>query len=98
MPRHRPPTKSKNSVPVKTLIGAVVLVIAAVASLASWFSLNAETGDGKIGPQLAVNTERIDLGKQPFDKLVRAEFKITNHGDRTLTLDASSPIRVVEGC
>lgn len=76
-------------------IGAGVLIVAAVAI---WFAQNAETGDGKIGPQLAVNTERIDLGKQPFDKLVRAEFKITNNGDRTLTLDASSPIRAVEGC
>ena len=76
-------------------IGAAVLIIAAISI---WFIQNGDTGEGKIGPRLAVNTERIDLGKQPFDKTVRAEFKITNNGDRTLSLDASTPIRVIEGC
>lgn len=98
MPRHRPPTKKKNSFPVWMFISAAALIIAA---LALWFVQTTgepETGEGKVGPILSINTEKIDLGKQPFDKLVRAEFKITNTGDRTLTLDAKTPIRVVEGC
>ena len=77
------------------LVGAVVLIVTAFAI---WFTQNAETGSKLIGPRLAVSTERIDFGKQPYDKIVRAEFKITNTGDRTLTLDASTPLRVVEGC
>ncbi len=97
MPRHQDPKlkHKRNSFPIWIFVGAAVLIIAA---LTLWFTQNAETGEGKIGPRLAVNAERIDLGKQPFDKTVRAEFKVTNSGDRTLTLDANTPVRVVEGC
>ena len=56
------------------------------------------SGSGGKGPQLAVNQERIDFGNLPFDKTVRAEFKLENTGDRNLALDVSTPIRVVEGC
>lgn len=97
MPRRYDPklAPKRNSFPIWLFAGAAVLIVAA---LALWFLQNNESGEGKIGPKLTVNTERIDLGKQPFDKPVRAEFKITNTGDRTLTLDAKTPIRVVEGC
>ena len=97
MPRHQDPKlrQKSNSFPLWMFVGAAVLIVAA---LAIWFVQNADTGEGKIGPRLAVNTEKIDLGKQPFDKTVRAEFKVTNTGDRNLNLDATSPIRVVEGC
>jgi hypothetical protein len=53
---------------------------------------------GKAGPRLAVNQERVELGNQPFDKMVRAQFEVKNTGDQLLTLDASAPVRVVEGC
>lgn len=95
MAKRRDPKQKQKSFPVWIFAGALVLIL---ASLGIWFAQNAETGEGKLGPRLSVNTERIDLGRQPFDKMVRAEFKITNTGDRTLTLDASTPIRVVEGC
>ena len=95
MPRRQDPKRKRNSLPIWMFIGAAVLIVAA---LALWFTQNVETGSGKIGPKLVVNSERIDFGRQPFDKMVRAEFNLTNNGDRTLTLDASSPIRVVEGC
>lgn len=77
-------------------VGFILLLVAAVGVWQVWGTT--ETGPGKIGPRLAVDQERIDLGRQPFDKMVSAEFRVTNTGDRTLTLDASSPIRVVEGC
>ena len=95
MSKHSKPKPKGNSYPIWMFVGATVLIVAAVAV---WIIQNVETGEGKIGPRLAVNTERLDFGKQPFDKMVRAEFKITNTGDRTLTLDANSPVRVVEGC
>ena len=95
MSRRHDPLREQNSFPLWMFIGAAVLMVAA---LAVWFVQNAETGEGKVGPRLAVNSERIDFGKQPFDKMVRAEFKLTNTGDRTLTLDANTPVRVVEGC
>lgn len=95
MSRHSKPKLKQNSFPLWIFAGAIILVVIAVAV---WFFQSGETGSGQVGPRLAVNTERIDLGKQPFDKTVRAEFKLTNTGDRALTLDASPPIRVVEGC
>jgi hypothetical protein len=82
-----------NLFPLALFSSAAVLLIIAVAT---WFSMSAPAGT--IGPKLAVNTERIDFGKQPYNNKVRAEFQITNTGDRALTLDASAPVKVVEGC
>ncbi len=95
MSRHSKPKPKQNSFPLWMFAGAAVLIVAA---LGIWFVQNAETGEGKIGPRLTVNTEKLDFGRQPFDKMVRAEFKITNTGDRALTLDANTPVRVMEGC
>jgi hypothetical protein len=95
MPRRHVPQQKEKSFPVWIFAGAFLLILAAVIF---WSVQSGETGEGKLGPRLSLNTERIDLGKQPFDKVVRAEFMVTNTGDRSLTLDASPPIRVVEGC
>jgi hypothetical protein len=83
--------------PIIWLAAGVLLTLVLVGG---WFinrSL-AENGPGTLGPRLAVNQERLDVGTQPFNKIVRAEFTLTNAGDRTLQLDASSPVRVLEGC
>ncbi|MBI3912691.1 MAG: hypothetical protein HY327_00635 [Chloroflexi bacterium] len=96
MPKHLDPKKKKEALPLPLIFGAALLLV--VAAIGMWAINNVETGAGQIGPRLAVNVERLDFGKQPFDKMVRAEFKITNVGDRRLTLDAKTPIRVVEGC
>lgn len=77
------------------LVGALVLLV--IAGAAVWMLLSPQT-QGGVGPQLTVNQERIDLGKQPYSKMVRAEFIVTNVGDRALTLDASAPVRALEGC
>lgn len=77
------------------LLGAVVLL--ALAALGIWILLTPQT-QGGVGPQVAVKQERIDLGKQPFEKMVRAEFLVSNTGDRPLTLDASAPVQALEGC
>jgi len=58
----------------------------------------AESGPGALGPRLAVSQDRVDLGTQPFGQMVRAEFILTNQGDRALQLDAATPVRVLEGC
>ena len=88
--------QNTSSMPIWLLGGALALAIIAVGL---WVvTSNAESGGGTLGPQLAVNQERIDFGRVPFDKMVRAEFKLENRGDRTLTIDASTPVRVLEGC
>ncbi len=96
MPKHLAPKRKRESFPlIWIFVGALGLIIAGIGI---WFVQNVETGAGQVGPRLAVSTERIDFGKQPFDKMVRAEFKVINTGDRTLTLDSSTPVRVLEGC
>ncbi len=86
----------RSALPIWLLGGALVLAVIAIGI--GIMSADAGGGNGGRGPQLAVNQERIDFGNLPFDKTVRAEFKLENTGDRNLTLDASTPIRVVEGC
>lgn len=92
VPRERAPAFST---PLLLLGGAIVLALFAVGLFV--FNGAGEPAGGR-GPLLAVDRERIDFGKQPFDKMVRAEFRIENSGDRTLTLDASTPVRVLQGC
>lgn len=86
----------RSMLPVLLLGGALVLAVLAIGLAV--MSADAGNGGGGSGPQLAVNQDRIDFGNLPFDKTVRAEFKLENKGDRNLTLDVSTPIRVVEGC
>ena len=95
MSQRQDPKLKHNSFPFWMFVGAALLIVLA---LAVGLIQRGESGDGKLGPRLAVNSERIDFGKQPLEKMVRAEFKLTNSGDRTLILDASVPVRVVEGC
>ncbi len=75
--------------------GAAVLLIAGLFLL---FTSNSNTAGDKTGPRLTVDREKIDFGRVPLDKTVRAEFKVTNSGDRPLTLDTSAPVQVLEGC
>ncbi len=96
MSKRYDPKRKQGSFPLALIFVAAGVLIA--AGIALWFVQNGEFGAGQIGPRLAVHTERIDFGKVPFDKMVRAEFKVTNTGDRALTLDSSAPVRVVEGC
>ncbi|MDL1898776.1 hypothetical protein FBQ82_21240 [Anaerolineae bacterium CFX7] len=91
-------TKTTGGAPLPTwvfLVGAIVLLT--LAGVGIWTLLAPQTPSGS-GPQLRVNQERIELGKQPFEKIVRAEFIVTNVGDSALTLDASAPVRALEGC
>ncbi len=89
--------QKRQAFPLIWIFAAAALLLLAGAG-AWWASAPGDTGTGRIGPRLAVDREKIDFGRVPLDKTVRAEFKITNAGDRTLTLDASAPVQVLEGC
>ena len=85
--------------PLMALIASVLGL--AVIGFGVWQLTNTGStaaSGGKLGPRLSVNPERVELGNQPFDKMVRAQFELRNTGDQPLTLDASSPVRVLEGC
>lgn len=92
---HQP--QRRQDFPLIWIFAAAALLL--VAGVGLWVA-TASTGSGaaKTGPRLAVDQEKIDFGRVPLDKPVRAEFKLTNAGDGVLTLDASAPIQVLEGC
>ncbi len=54
---------------------------------------------GSSGPRLAVDRERIDLGRVVYDKSVRAVFTIKNVGDQPLQIsERQITVKLVEGC
>ncbi len=85
----------KSALPLIGILAAAALLL--VAGVALLLSSSGDTS-GKTGPRLSVDRERIDFGRVPLDKSVRAEFTVTNTGDRPLTLDASAPVQVLQGC
>ncbi len=88
--------EQKSILPLIALFaGAAVLLIAGLFLI---LSNNGDTSGSKTGPRLTVDRERIDFGRVPLDKPVRAEFKVTNTGDRPLTLDTTAPMQVLQGC
>lgn len=89
--------RQQQAFPLIWIFAAAALLLLAGVGI-WWASAPGDTGSGRIGPRLAVDREKIDFGRVPLDKPVRAEFKITNAGDRTLTLDTSAPIQALEGC
>ncbi len=86
-----------DSFPLIWIFGVAAVLL--VAGIVAWVATSGgDSGASRIGPRVSVDQDRIDFGRVPFDKTVRAEFKITNTGDRPLTLDASSPITALKGC
>ncbi len=49
-------------------------------------------------PKLAVDQEKIDFGRVPLNKPVKATFKLTDTGDKPLTLNGTPEISVLKGC
>jgi hypothetical protein len=94
---HYPERQTRQPFPLIWIFAAAAVLLLAGFGL-WWASGSSEGGASSTGPRLAVDQERIDFGRVPLDKPVRAEFRITNVGGRTLTLDASAPIQVLEGC
>ncbi len=48
--------------------------------------------------KLAVDRETIDFGRVPLNKPVKATFKLTNVGDRPLTLNGTPEVQALKGC
>jgi hypothetical protein len=93
----RPARKSpprKNS--LWLLLGGIALIAIALLALV-WFALTPPRGSGAT-PQLQVSTERLDFGKQVFEKSVHASFQIKNMGKGMLTLNVPRVATLLEGC
>lgn len=89
----QPRNKSSGISPL--LVGGLVLIVVAVGILA-WVALAPNKGGGV--PQIQVSAERLELGKQIFDRPVRASFTVTNAGNGALTLNVPRIATVLEGC
>ncbi len=76
------------------LLALIAVALFAVQTFAKPKVANA----GVIGPRIQVNTEKLDLGKQPLGKTVHAAFEVKNTGDDALTLNAAQTATVLEGC
>ncbi len=48
--------------------------------------------------RLQVDRDGIDFGKVPLDQPVKAVFKLSNVGDRTLRILGEPRVELVEGC
>ena len=82
---------------------AAAVGLAMLVGAAAWILLPTDGRAGEAPPfrggaRLAVDTELIDLGAQPYNRVVEARFQLKNIGDRPLQLPPSPPIEVVEGC
>ncbi len=87
--------KNRFSAASLLLLGGIGLIAVAVLA-AVWITLTPSTGGGS--PQIQVDAERIDLGKQPFERPVRATFQIRNAGTGALTLSVPRVATLLEGC
>lgn len=90
----RSSNNKKTVSPVLWIGGIVVGVIVILALLGLALAPRASSGT----PQLQVDTERIDLGVQPFEKRVSASFQIRNAGTGALTLSVPRTTTLLEGC
>ena len=86
--------KGRPLLPLALIGGALVLALVAVGL----YALNGGAGGSGGTPQLTVDSERIDFGKVPFNKTVRAEFKVQNTGDGMLVLESTVPLKLLQGC
>lgn len=87
----------KGFVPLLLIGGALALILIGV------FVLLRGSGPTKAievagKPKLAVDGDKIDLGKVPLNKPVSVEFELSNVGDRPLELQGIPKVEVREGC
>lgn len=78
------------------LIGGLLLIAVAVLVMV-WISLTPNRGNGGT-PQLQVSAERLDLGRQIFNRPIRASFTLKNTGNVALTLNVPRATTALEGC
>jgi hypothetical protein len=87
----------RSSLPFYLIGGALLLIIVGV------FALLRGSGPSKAievtgQPKLAVNQDKIDLGKVPLNKTVSVSFELSNVGDKPLELQGIPKVEVKEGC
>lgn len=93
-----PAPKRGSRLPLYVLGGALVLIMIGLFALFRGAAAPASPVEVAGQPRLAVDREQVDFGKVPVDKLVRAEFQLSNTGDEALQLLSTPVVEVREGC
>ena len=107
MARGKGKPKSKQAIqprsrwPKGLLLGAFGLAV--LVGVATWFFLQQGSpepvaAEYRGGPRLRVDSDSIDLGSLPFEKFVRAQFRLRNVGDQPLRISGNPRVDAVEGC
>ncbi len=97
--RRRAARERKEQLKWQIPLGLGLLVLLAAAVLVFTTGTKPKVANaGVIGPRFQVDTEKIDLGKQPLGKTVQASFNVKNTGDDTLTVNAAQTATVLQGC
>jgi HYDIN/CFA65/VesB-like, Ig-like domain len=88
----------KSSLPLYLAGGALILIIVGVFVLLRGSSTPSKAIEVTGKPKLAVDQEKVDLGKQPLGKTVSVAFELSNVGDKPLQLQGIPKVEVKEGC
>lgn len=78
-------------------LGGLVLLVIAALSLNRGGAATAEI-EVSGQPSLKVDQEVVDLGDVKINRLVEANFNVTNVGDEPLRFEKEPYVEVVEGC
>ncbi len=96
------PSPPRSRLPIYLAVGgAMFVVIAGVALLANLDrgSSSSSTPAQITGqPKLAVAQQKIDFGKVPLDRPIKATFKLSNVGDQPLQILNRPVVEVKQGC
>ncbi len=79
-------------------LAGLLVVLALAIFVLNTFATPKVANAGVVGPRFQLDTEKLDLGKQPLGKTVHASFEVQNTGDDALTLNAAQTATVLEGC
>jgi hypothetical protein len=99
--RGRPPAPKKGaSAALWLALGGLVVVIVGVFLIVRPGGAAAPAATPQVTgkPRLAVDGDKIDFGTVPLNKPVKATFKLTNVGDKTLVIEGEPEVQVLKGC
>jgi hypothetical protein len=96
----KPAARSRLPLLLILVFGGLLLLGGAVWVWQS-VQIGADTGAAPTivtSPKLAVDRTEIDFGQVPFNKVVKANFKISNEGGSPLQIIGAPRVEVITGC
>ncbi len=93
-------TNSRSRLPLVLIVGfaGLLLVIGGAVAWQAGRTGSAGAPAAVTSPKLAVDRDEIDFGQVPFNKRVKATFKVSNEGGKPLQIVGEPRVEVVKGC